>query len=196
VRIFRKLTYANVVATLALALALTGGIAYAANTVFSADIVDGEVKAVDLNSRALTQAWNLVGKPGQPPFVHSDICDWHNYDTVHSVAAFQRDRAGFVHLKGTVQLSSMHTTCFLVPTEGARIFTLPPGYRPAAREQFATPTNEKLGSIVVDGRSLEANLPAGSVWVAPPTDPGDAQAYVALDGISFRCAPSGVNGCP
>ena len=33
---------------LALFLVLTGGVAYAANTVFSADIVDGEVKAADI----------------------------------------------------------------------------------------------------------------------------------------------------
>jgi hypothetical protein len=43
-----RLTYANVVATLALIIALGGGVAYAANTVFSSDIVDGEVKVADL----------------------------------------------------------------------------------------------------------------------------------------------------
>jgi hypothetical protein len=42
------LTYANVVATLALVIAVGGGVAYAANTVFSSDIVNGEVKSVDL----------------------------------------------------------------------------------------------------------------------------------------------------
>src|SRR5919197_3670692 len=45
------LTYANVMATLAVFLVLTGGTAIAldgSNTVFSDDIVDGEVKAPDL----------------------------------------------------------------------------------------------------------------------------------------------------
>ena len=46
--IVNRLTYANVVATLALIVALGGGAAYAANTVFSSDIVNGEVKAVDI----------------------------------------------------------------------------------------------------------------------------------------------------
>ena len=43
-RIRPRLTYANVVSGLALFVALATGGAYAANTVFSADIVDGEVK--------------------------------------------------------------------------------------------------------------------------------------------------------
>jgi hypothetical protein len=49
-----RLSYANVVSTIALFLVLTGGAAYAANTVFSTDIVDGEVKTADLASPAVT----------------------------------------------------------------------------------------------------------------------------------------------
>jgi hypothetical protein len=50
----RCLTFANVTSTLALVIALGTGTAYAANTVFSTDIVDGEVKTVDLGSTAVT----------------------------------------------------------------------------------------------------------------------------------------------
>ena len=39
---------------LALSLVLTGGAAYAANTVFSSDIVNGEVKTLDLANNAVT----------------------------------------------------------------------------------------------------------------------------------------------
>ena len=46
----RRLSYANVVATLALVIAIAGGTAYAANTVFSSDIVNGEVKSVDIGT--------------------------------------------------------------------------------------------------------------------------------------------------
>jgi hypothetical protein len=46
----RHLTYANVMATLAFAIAVAGGTAYAANTVFSSDIVDGEVKSADIGT--------------------------------------------------------------------------------------------------------------------------------------------------
>jgi hypothetical protein len=42
------LTYANVMSTLAVFLVIGGGAAYAANTVFSSDIVDGEVMAADI----------------------------------------------------------------------------------------------------------------------------------------------------
>lgn len=44
------------IALLALVLALTGGVAYAANTIFSEDIVNGEVKAVDLANNAVRSA--------------------------------------------------------------------------------------------------------------------------------------------
>jgi hypothetical protein len=44
------LTYANVISSLCLVLILGGGAAYAADTVFSTDIVDGEVKGVDIGS--------------------------------------------------------------------------------------------------------------------------------------------------
>jgi hypothetical protein len=42
--------FANVVSVLALVIALGTGTAYAANTVFSTDIVDGEVKTPDIGS--------------------------------------------------------------------------------------------------------------------------------------------------
>jgi hypothetical protein len=44
-----RLSYANVMSTLAVALAIGGGAAYAANTVFSSDIVNGEVRTADIS---------------------------------------------------------------------------------------------------------------------------------------------------
>ena len=52
-RALTHLTYANVVSTAALIVALGAGTAYAANTVFSTDIVDGDVQHVDLNASAV-----------------------------------------------------------------------------------------------------------------------------------------------
>ena len=43
----KHLTFANVCSLLALFIALGTGAAYAANTVFSTDIVNGEVKSVE-----------------------------------------------------------------------------------------------------------------------------------------------------
>ena len=51
-----RLTYANVTATLALVIAVAGGTAYAADTVFSSDIVDGEVKSVDIGNSQVVSA--------------------------------------------------------------------------------------------------------------------------------------------
>jgi hypothetical protein len=51
-----RLTYANVVATIALFAAVATGGAYAANTVFSTDIVDGQVKSVDVGDNEIKSA--------------------------------------------------------------------------------------------------------------------------------------------
>ena len=55
-RIRSRLTYANVMSTLAVVLVVAGGTAYAANTVFSADIVDGEVKTADIGNNQVRSA--------------------------------------------------------------------------------------------------------------------------------------------
>ena len=53
-RIRSHLTYANVMSTLAALFALSGGVAYAANTIASSDIIDGEVKTADLAANAVS----------------------------------------------------------------------------------------------------------------------------------------------
>jgi hypothetical protein len=55
-RFRRYVTFANVVSLLALFVAVSTGGAYAANTVFSTDIVDGQVKTPDLAGLAVTAA--------------------------------------------------------------------------------------------------------------------------------------------
>jgi hypothetical protein len=49
----KHLTYANVISTLCLFLLLGGGAAYAADTILSSDIKDGEVKTQDLANSAV-----------------------------------------------------------------------------------------------------------------------------------------------
>jgi uncharacterized protein YjbI with pentapeptide repeats len=56
------LTYANVMVTLLAIGALTGGVAYAANTVFSTDIVDGEVKTADLDTNSVRTSGIAAGR--------------------------------------------------------------------------------------------------------------------------------------
>ena len=52
----RRVTYANVASTLALVVALGTGTAYAAGTVRSSDIVNGQVKSADLAAKAVRSA--------------------------------------------------------------------------------------------------------------------------------------------
>ena len=76
-----------------------------------------------------------------------------------------------------------------------RIFTLPLGYRPAKRLTDIALASGHLARIDVDGPGLSGQ-PAGSVSVDYPTDSADVSSYLSLNGISFRCAPSGQDGCP
>lgn len=208
------------VGLLALFLALTGGTAYALdghNTVNSGDIINDQVKpadvrddtlpggglsGADINESSLNLAaepWHEVGAAGEPAFNADNTCDWGNFDGDHNAAAFARDSAGYVHLKGLVKVVDGPTTAsctdVLYTADRNRIFTLPAGYRPARREVHATLANGNLGRLNVDGGFI-GFLQPGDVSVDPPTTPADAAGYLSLDGITFRCAPSGQDGCP
>jgi hypothetical protein len=73
-RIWSSLTYANVASTIALVAALGTGSAYAANTVFSTDIVDGEVKHADLASNSVTSV-NIYPGSVTTSDIHDDGVD-------------------------------------------------------------------------------------------------------------------------
>ena len=209
-RMRSHLTYANAMATLAVFLVLGGGTAAAlsgSNTVQSDDIGPGaQVKAPDIAASALAApAWRVIGFPGQPHFNETPSCKWRNFDSVHSIASFTRDAAGFVHLRGTViagdKISSGGCEAFINddPTN-PMIFRLPPGYRPVRREAMAVLTGSsttsnpaKTGTLAIDGPAISP-LPDGAVSVDPAQIGGSP--YFTLDGISFRCEPSGKNGCP
>jgi hypothetical protein len=247
-RIRARLTYANVVATMALFLAMGGG-AYAAATIDSADVVNGSLKSVDLSNtdgvrgadvrddtlvgggltgvdikeatlnevpsalsaiqaRSADQAdfldgkdssdfagtgsepWHEVGTTGQPGFSTDEQCSsdgsvgscWRNGDFGSNDVGFLRDPFGFVHLKG-LPICDAPGGCGTGGTE--TVFALPAGYRPAAREHHRPATHEPVTAVRIDS---EGNVRIG----------GSAEWFgnFSLDGITFRCAPSGQNGCP
>lgn len=208
-----RLTYSNVMATIAVFLALGLGTAWAlgANSVKSKHIVNGQVKDVDLGDGAVTAAkvgddslgaeqidesslfddedLRLVGAQGQPEFRdQGDECPWSNYDDQHPPAGFFRDQLGFVHLQGFVKATSEGGGCSYA-LGGDSIFSLPQGYTPAKPSAFPVISNHHAGRVNVD--------PGGLVGVDPDMiTVNDIQTYVTLDGITFRCAPSGANGCP
>jgi hypothetical protein len=230
----------------ALFLVLTGGVAYAANTVFSSDIVDGEVKTADIGNNQVrgadvrnddlagggltgadialntlrsediadggvqgidvqndtltgskiaegtlnlaAEGLHVVGSPGEPTFQQclvsgSNVFNWVGFV---SQPAFFRDAAGVVHLQGNLR-------CPVVAPEETlpAMFFLPTGYRPAAFQNH----------LVIEGGPTETNVvtisdTTGAVSLADPTGNPVSNHFLTLDGITFRCGPSGQNGCP
>jgi hypothetical protein len=209
-----KLTYANVISTLALFLVLSGGAAYAAsnlgknsvgpkqlkkNAVTTAKIKNEAVTAAKVKKGTLTgaqinvstlgtvpsattatnatnaanatnaqhaqtadaiqapEALHLVGEPGEPHFGPT----WGNFGPEWSAVAFYLDREGVVHIQGTASGNGTKT----------RVFTLPPGYRPATFQTFAATGNgDTPAAVAVDAKG-EVN--------------SNDQNLVALNGISF-----------
>ena len=106
-----------------------------------------------------------------------------------NVAGYYRDPYGVVHLKGSVKRLTA-AECSVV------IFTLPAGYRPVADENQVTsnmPVDSGpwgLATITI----VRSNAPPFSGQVTFMD--GDFQHGLFLDGISFRCAPAGADGCP
>lgn len=236
-----NLSYANVMATVAVFVAVGGG-AYAAglakNSVGSKQVKDGSLKGIDIKDNSLTGAdvdeskltlpkgpkgdqgeQGIQGPPGQDGADGQDGLDgqdgqdgadgldgadatfapatftsfglasldpdtgctglsnqWVNSNP-DDPAAYYRDPTGMVFMSGSL------TSC---GSTADPILQLPAGFRPAAQRRFST---------VSPG-----------VWIASPT--GSVQASsglsfdfqsgdeVRLDGIVFRCGPSGQDGCP
>jgi hypothetical protein len=114
-------------------------------------------------------------------------CGWGNNSAVANPAAFLRDQSGFVHLKGGVGF--IDSTIGGCDPHSQNIFWLPPGYRPASNGMFPSISGTNTGN---------EELAAIDVSAAGPISYGigDGTLGLSLDGISFRCEPSGSNGCP
>ena len=104
--------------------------------------------------------WTGVGSA--PAFQNG----WVNVGGGTAVTAFYKDRLGNVTVKGHVTTG----------TAGTAVFTLPTGYRPLERYDFAI-TRPDTGAA-----SMATILSTGDVI---PTG-GAGNTHVSLDGISFR----------
>jgi hypothetical protein len=167
---------------LALLLVLTGGSAYALtghNTVFSDDIVNHQVKQQDLYKP------QTVRSAGLNSLSALETCSaapnqWVSFQpTILGRVGYYRDLSGRVFLSGVAKRCGNPA-----PAED-RIFVLPPGFRPAKGATEGADANAnvlKELDVFTDGQ-VRLNL----------SSDGDA---VRLDGLSFRCGPSGKNGCP
>jgi hypothetical protein len=167
----RHLTYANVMATLAVFLVLGGG-AYAAfhlpkNSVRSRNIVNGQVKNKDLAPPSFKDA-GLKEFPG----ACGGLNGWFNVNSsVNDRVSYARDGLGFVHLRGVA------TFC---GSASSTVFKLPLGFRPS-RTESAVAVGQ-VGTTLIDINNT-GEVEAGS-------------NTVSLAGVTFRCGPLKKNGCP
>jgi hypothetical protein len=136
------------------------------------------------NALAPLEATHIVGAPGEPAFEDGST----NYGTFegrgHPSAGFFKDHEGVVHLQGFVKVGSGSPL--------ARIFSLPPGYRPAASSSvyfnvFCSPElelcedSEHYAPLITTGSNLSflSQTFNGAVITLPNT-------IVSLDGVTFR----------
>jgi hypothetical protein len=173
-----RLTYSDVVATLALFLALGGG-AYAAidlvgrNDIKSKHIARHQVKPRDVAVPQKFKSAGLVVTTGLGDCTGAT----NEWVAVGTQAGYYRDHEGRVYLEG-----------FVAPCGEASdlVFTLPPGYRPKVGH------DQLVGGGNIQGQGVNLHVgPNGDVEVV-----GVELGFGAsLDGVSFRCA-SGTGGCP
>jgi len=153
-----------------------------------ADTLDGQA-AGDF-ALAGSEEWQglvLKSDPG--------ACHWQNFGNGFNPPAFFRDRAGVVHLRGMITaVDGTGSICgFLSPNDTLILASaLPPGFRPANTELVMITAANKPGRLDV---SADGHLILGAAFGGYPSF-ADLEIWLSLDGVSFRCAPSGSDGCP
>lgn len=189
----------NSAASIDIADGSLGAADLADGSVGTAEVVDNSLTGGDINESSLDLAsedWHTVGGLGEPPFNSTPGCTWTNFDGIHNSAAFLRDAAGFVHLKGLVVAvdGGGGDVCDFSIAAHRRIFNLPNGYRASSREVQGTVSNNHFARINVEGQLGAGGQDAGDVSIDPTVPNSDAEGFVSLDGITFRCAAPA--GCP
>lgn len=192
-RIRQRLTYANVMATIAVFIAL-GGASYAAtqlprNSVGTKQIKNNAISSAKIKNHAVTGAKIKASSVGTvPSATHADNAavassiaapeaphivgaageppfapGWES-DANFAPISFYKDREGVVHLNG---LADGNETSFVV-------FTLPSGYRPETRLFFSNfGYSGATFPVYVDANG---NVMSGS------------NSEISLSGITFRAA--------
>lgn len=185
-----RATYANLVSTLALVLALSGTAIAAQGLITGKDVKNGSLAGKDLRKDTVTgkqvkesslttvpDAQKLGGAPASA-YLKGGL-DLHVVDTPGEPAlagswnpgdpapAFWKDSAGIVHLRGNVLDGT--------GTDGL-LFTLPAGFRPAS--PYA---DFVVASTVSKFNTLSINSNGEVYWYL-----GDGVAsYMSLEGVSF-----------
>lgn len=194
-QIHKRLTYANVMSSIAVFLVLGGGAAFAAgqlakNSVGTKQLKNNAVTTKKIKKNAVTgakvkestlgtvpsassltpmEATHLVGAPGEPAFENGSSNLPSSPPLSFNPVGFYKDHEGIVHLQGIA----------LAGAEGI-VFTLPAGFRPASGKLLEFEPIDELITIVfgsnvsVPGFDLSGKVLGGS---------GEP---VVLDGITFR----------
>ena len=206
----KRLTFANVMSMIAVFIAL-GATAFAAtqlpkNSVGSKQLKKNAVTAAKIKKEAVTgakvkkdtitgakvneaslgtvpsasvanslsplEAVHIVGAPGEPGFENGA----HNFGStgpfVLNSVGFYKDHEGIVHLQGIAETGK---------TSPSFVFTLPPGFRPAAGKTIITEQVKEAGGFIFGGNiNLEGFDLSGKILGLETENP------VVLDGITFR----------
>ena len=207
-QIRKRLTYSNVMSSLAVFLVLGGATAFAAglaknsvgskqlkkNAVTAAKIKKNAVTTVKIKNEAVTgakvneatlgtvpsatlanslpplEATHIVGNPGEPGFENGSGALPGEAGLSFNPPGFYKDHEGIVHLQGIAKAG---------PTLPI-IFTLPPGFRPAAGKLILLePIDERATLIAGSGVSSGGIDLSGKVL-------GTSEEAVVLDGITYR----------
>jgi hypothetical protein len=188
-----RLTYANVMSTIAVFIAL-GGTSYAVarnsigpaqlkrNAVSSVKVKDRSLRTADLapsariGSRGPRGLQGPIGPAGIAPAPEAwkplpFVSGWADYGGGYMAAGYRKDQLGKVHLRGMLTLSTG------VPARSSTIAVLPPGYRPSAGLLFTVgagqPESTARIELAVDGQLL---------WTSGAGAEGD---YTSLDQVSY-----------
>jgi transcription termination factor Rho len=105
-------------------------------------------------------------KPTEQAFIAPTLLNsWTNFGGGYNTAGYYKDQLGFVHLKGMLTGGVLNTAAF----------TLPVGFRPAARNIYPAMANFLFAVAFVDTNG-DVNLFQGS------------NAFFSIDGITFKAA--------
>jgi hypothetical protein len=137
---------------------------------------------------AAPEPWHEVGTAGNPGFqtcsVSPAVVPWqNNRPDTDATAAFYRDPYGVVHLKGSIKCSGVPSTSYF-------IFKLPAGYLPNKLQWWSASADNGPAIVAAE------NYGGGNGYLIYVNGNPGADGRISLDGISWRCSPSGADGCP
>lgn len=210
-QIRKRLTYANVMSSIAVFLVLGGATAFAAvelgknsvgskqlkkNAVTTSKIKKNAVTTSKIKKNAVTGAkvkesslgtvptanlansippaepTHLVGAPGEPPFENGSSNHPGTPPLFFNPIGFYKDHEGIVHLQG---IGIVGTSSGV-----ASVFTLPPGFRPAAGKLILQQPYLEYTALIAGGSLAIEGIDLSGKVIGEEGEP------IVLDGITFR----------